>query len=113
LRAWTEGVRPEIEALEATVGTKLFHFKEPDDDLDDDEGHRYLALDCLCHMFPNSIFVNYLLGVSGAPSVSALRMALRAPESYSPDFRLYDSFHRPEVSSRLNLVMPVLGNAPG
>jgi hypothetical protein len=31
-------MRPEIAALEAAVGTKLFHFKEPDDDLDDDQG---------------------------------------------------------------------------
>jgi hypothetical protein len=92
-----ECVRPEIEALERTVGTKLFHFKKPGDTLDDDEGHRLLALDCICHMIPKSPFVDYLIEISGAPSVEALRVALCAPETCSRDFRLSDSFVGPEV----------------
>jgi hypothetical protein len=97
LRSWMVGMRPEIEVLEATVGTRLFHFKEPDDDLDDDECHRFLALDYVCHMLPASEFVAYLVEVSGAPSVDALRRALLAPSTYSADFRLYDSFLGPDV----------------
>jgi hypothetical protein len=42
---WMEGVRHEIEALEAAVGTRLFHFGKPGYPSDDDEGHRFLTLD--------------------------------------------------------------------
>ena len=108
--AWMEMMRPTIEALEATVGTRLFYFKEPDDDLDDDQAHRFLALDYVCHMIPDSSFVRYLVEASGAPSVEALRASLLAPASYSPDFRLFDSFHGPEVSSQQEFMMPL---APG
>jgi hypothetical protein len=92
MQAWMEGMRPEIEVLEATVGTRLFHFAEPGDERDHDRGHRFLALDYVCHMIPDSDFVDYLVEVSGAPSVEALRAALRTPAAYSPDFRLYDFF---------------------
>jgi hypothetical protein len=108
MRAWMEIMRPTIEALEATVGTRLFYFKEPDDGLDDDQAHRFLALDYVCHMIPDSSFVRYLIEASGAPSVEALRASLLAPASYSADFRLFDSFHGPEVSSLQEFMMPLI-----
>jgi hypothetical protein len=75
---WMEGVRHEIEALEAAVGTRLFHFGKPGYPSDDDEGHRFLALDRICYVTPNSRFVEYRVEVAEAPSVQVLRAALRA-----------------------------------
>ena len=107
VRDWLEGIRPEIEALEAAVGTQLFHFGKPGYPPDDDEGHRFLALDCVCFVMPNSRFVEYLVDVAEAPSVEALRAALRAPAAYSSDFRLFDSFLGPQVSGTQQFQIPV------
>lgn len=107
---WMRGMRPQIEALEAAAGTRLFYFKQPDDELDDDQAHRFLALDYVCHMIPDSDYVAYLAEVSGAPSVAALRAALRAPDAYSPYFRLYYSFAGPQIGRRQDFCMPPLAD---
>jgi hypothetical protein len=69
-------------------------------ELDDDRAHRFLAPDYVCHMIPDSSFVRYLVEASGAPSVVALRASLLAPATYSPDFRLFDSFHGRPLMAR-------------
>jgi hypothetical protein len=104
-------MRPEIEALEKKVGTQLFYFADPDDDCDDDEAHRFLALDYVCHMIPDSPFVAYLAQVSGAPSLDALRHALRSPDAYSSEFRLFNSFLGPQVDHNLEFWMPAAGRS--
>jgi hypothetical protein len=58
---------------------------------------------------PNSRFVEYLVEVAEAPSVEALRAALRAPAAYSCDFRLFNSFLGYYVNQIQQFQMPVLG----
>ena len=100
------GMRLEIEALEAEVGTRLFHVATPGYPPDDNEGHRFLALDYLCYAIPNSSFVEYLVKVADAPSAEGLRAALRAPTAYSFGFRLSDSFLGPQVCQPQQFQMP-------
>ena len=106
MRDWMEGMRLEIEALEAEVGTRLFHVATLGYPPDDNEGHRFLALDYLCYAIPNSSFVEYLVKVADAPSAEGLRAALRAPTAYSFGFRLSDSFLGPQVCQPQQFQMP-------
>lgn len=94
---WLAQIRPVCAEIEAVVGVPVFRFADPDDDLTDDEGHRWLALDCLCHLAPDDPVLRYLMEVVGAPDVAAFRHALRSPAIYSPAFRLSHSFSEPYV----------------
>ena len=58
-------------------------------------------------MIPDSSFVRYLNEASGAASVAALRASLLGPATYSPEFRLFDWFQGPEVSSQQVFMMPL------
>ena len=80
--AWKTGMRPRVEALSAAVGVPLFHYADPDDEFDDDLAHRFLALDFVCHMIPDSPFVGYLRELTGANSVAELRAAFYDPARY-------------------------------
>jgi hypothetical protein len=103
---WLDSVREEILELEQKVGVSLFHFAEPGDELDDPESHRFLALDYVCAMVPDSSFVNSLCEISGAPSVDALRLSLRAPDFYASDFRLFPGWGTAEVARTQKFFMP-------
>ncbi len=83
-RVWYEATRPRIEALSAEVGAELYYYRDPEDDCDDDYAHRYLVLDHLCHIAPQSPYVAYLVEASGAASLADLREALLDPTSYAP-----------------------------
>ena len=83
-QVWYETTRPRIEALSAEVGAELYYYRDPEDDCDDDYAHRYLVLDHICHMAPQSAYVAYLVEASGAASLADLRRAFFDPRSYAP-----------------------------
>jgi len=92
LFAWREAMRPIAANLEQVVGEKVYHFKDLDDELDDDCCHRFLALHCWCSLLPESNFVKYLLEVTGFTDVEALKAALIDPTSYTHPFVYNNAF---------------------
>jgi hypothetical protein len=109
--AWVQAAVLVADEIAAAIGTPVLD--RPGDEKNNGfsyhgDVHRWLILDFACYCTPDSAFVNYLLEVSGAPSVAALRAVLRSPASYSPDFRMVDAFmHCPTV----NCMKLTLGDA--
>ncbi|MDR3522704.1 MAG: hypothetical protein P4L66_01225 [Acetobacteraceae bacterium] len=97
LDKWREEIMPIIAELEAKAGTQLYHFAIPGAVPDDDLAHRFLALDCICTLFPQANFVRYIVEIAGATSAQHLRHALQHPSSYALEFRLYDAFLGPQI----------------
>ena len=104
---WREDMRPIAQALETVLGEPVYHFKALDDELDDDDVHRFLVLHWCCTYKPDSDFVRYLLRVSGARDVEALKAALIDPTSYTQPFTMNRAFRGLEVQAcRFNYPSP-------
>ena len=89
---WREAMRPVAQVLETALGEPVYYFKRLGDDIDDDAIHRFLVLHWCCTRKPDSAFVRYLLRVSGARDVEALKAALVDPANYTQPFKMYDAF---------------------
>lgn len=89
---WREAMRPIAQALEAALGEPVYYFKDLDDELDDDDVHRFLVLHWCCSLKPESSFVRYLLKVTGASDVEALKAALIDPANYTHPFKMNSAF---------------------
>ncbi len=89
---WRESIRPIAVSLSAALGESVYHFADWRCDTDDDLIHRFLVLHWCCSYKPNSTYVQYLVKVSGATSVTALMEALVDPSSYSLPFLMNDRF---------------------
>ena len=89
---WREAIRPVASELEKVVGEPVFHFADLEDELDDDDVHRFLVLHWCCTWKPESAYVRYLVKASGASSVEELKAALIDPANYSQPFKMYSSF---------------------
>ena len=89
---WRETIRPIAQALEQALGEPVYYFADLDDDLDDDDVHRFLVLHWCCTYQPESAYVRYLLKVCGAGDVEELKAALIDPASYTHPFEMNNSF---------------------
>jgi len=96
---WREAIRPIAQALEQALGEPVYYFADLDNDLDDDDVHRFLVLHWCCTYQPESAYVRYLLKVCGAGDVEALKEALIDPASYTHPFEMNDSFDGMEANS--------------
>ena len=104
---WREAMRPVAQALETALGEPVYYFKRLGDDLDDDAVHRFLVLHWCCTWKPDSSFVRYLLKVSGARGIEALKMALIDPSNYTQPFKMNDAFEAIEaLSCKINYLPP-------
>jgi hypothetical protein len=86
--AWREAIRPIALALERKLGEPVYYFADLDDDLDDDDVHRFLVLHWCCTHKPDSAFVQYLVAASEARDVEELKTALIDPDSYTQPFKM-------------------------
>lgn len=82
---WRESMRPVAHELEKVLGEPVYSFADLDCDTDDDFVHRFLILHWCCTYKPESAFVRYLLKISGADTIEALKEALLDPASYKPE----------------------------
>lgn len=98
-RQWREAMRPIAQMLEASLGEPVYYFKTLGDEIDDDDVHRFLVLHWCCTYKPESAFVRYLLEVSGAKDVGALKAALIDPASYTQPFKMNRAFCGAEVET--------------
>jgi len=89
---WREAIRPVAERLADRLGEPVYYFADPENDLDDDNVHRFLVLHWCCTFKPASAYVQYLLASSGARDLGAFKAALTAPESYRHPFKMNDAF---------------------
>lgn len=89
---WREDIRPVAQVLEKSLGQPVYYFADLGDELDDDCVHRFLLLHWCCSWKPESKFVKYLIGVSGARDVGELKGALIDPASYHHAFEMNDAF---------------------
>lgn len=95
---WREAMRPVAHELEKALGEPVYYFSDLDCDIDDDDVHRFLVLHWCCTYRPESAFVRYLLKISGASDVEALKAALIDPASYTQPFKMNGSFVGLEAS---------------
>ena len=104
---WRDSLRPIAERLEKALGEPVYYFATPGDEHDDDAGHRFLWLHWCCTARPDSAFIRFLVGVSGAGDVEELKQALIDPASYVHPFKMNDAFRGLESSScRLEYIPP-------
>lgn len=89
---WREAIRPVAQELENALGEPVYYFADLDDELDDDDVHRFLVLHWCCTWRPESAYVSYLVKVSGARNVEALKAALIDPINYSQPFKMNNAF---------------------
>lgn len=89
---WRKNIQPVAEQLEKNLGEKAYYFRDLDDDLDDDNIHRFLVLHWCCTFKPDSPFVKYLIKVSGAQDVEELKSALVSPKSYRYPYKMCYAF---------------------
>lgn len=95
---WRESMRPVAQQLETALGEPVYYFADLSCDHDDDDVHRFLVLHWCCTWKPESAFVRYLLKVTGARDVEALKAALIDPASYTHPFKMNGSFDGLEAS---------------
>ncbi|MFF7710738.1 hypothetical protein [Pseudomonas sp. NPDC007930] len=81
--AWYEAMKHVAHALEQRLGEYVYYFADPDCELDDDFVHRFLVMHWCCSYQPASAYVQYLLRISGAADVEALKAALIDPRHYA------------------------------
>lgn len=89
---WRESMRPIAQQLKTALGEPVYYFADLSSDIDDDDIHRFLVLHWCCTWKPESAFVRYLLKVTGACDVEALKAALIDPASYTYPFEMNGSF---------------------
>ena len=93
LDEWKAQFKPVVEKIEKELGQKVYYFKDPTCDYDDDNCHRFCALHCWCSLLPDSSFVRYLLEVTELDDVEALKELLITPENYRFfPFEMFDAF---------------------
>ncbi|MBK0023504.1 hypothetical protein L7D45_00570 [Brucella pseudogrignonensis] len=89
--AWREQMRPVANALEQQLGQSVYHFADYEDDLDDDDAHRFLVLHWCCSWRPKAAFVQYLMEASKASNIEVLKLALINPASFNHPFKMNNS----------------------
>ena len=92
--AWRKEIIPILAYLQTVTGRECGHLFDPDDDVDDDNLHRYILLHLLCQRWPQSIYVDWLCELTGASNVAELQAALIAPALYCQQWDAYDPFLR-------------------
>ena len=85
---WRSSIRGVASELEARLGEQVYHFADPDCDIDDDYCHRFLALHCYCTLLPQSTFVAFLLEIAEIESVEMLKSGLVDPSNYGHPFEM-------------------------
>lgn len=95
---WREAIRPIAKALEQALGEPVYYFADLDNDLDDDDVHRFLVLHWCCTYQPESAYVKYLVKVCGAGDVEELKAALIDPTSYTHPFEMNNSLFGMEAN---------------
>lgn len=95
---WREAIRPVALELEKVLGKPVYYYADPNcehgPDCDcncgcaDDDLHRFLFLHWCCTYQPESAYVRYLVRISQARGVEALKAALVDPENYTQPFDL-------------------------
>jgi hypothetical protein len=95
---WRRIIRPVAEELEKTLGEPVYYFADLDDELDDDNGHRFLVLHWVCTFKPDSLFVRFLVETTHSQDVDELKCALIEPENYVHQHKMYNAFIGLETS---------------
>lgn len=86
--AWREQMRPIANTLKQQLGQSVYYFADYEDELDDDNAHRFLVLHWCCSWRPEAAFVQYLMEASKAFNIEELKLALINPASFSHPFEL-------------------------
>ena len=89
---WRESIRPIALELERALGEPVYYFADLEDELDDDDVHRFLVLHWCCTWKPESAYVRFLVKVSGAGNVEELKAALIDPVNFTQPFKMNSAF---------------------
>lgn len=89
--AWREQMRPVANRLEQQLGESVYYFADYEDELDDDDAHRFLVLHWCCSWRPEAAFVQYLMEASKAFNIEELKLALINPASFNHRFKMNNS----------------------
>jgi hypothetical protein len=89
---WREAIRPVALKIEKALGEPVYYFADLDDELDDDDVHRFLVLHWCCIWKPESAYVRFLVKVSGASNVEELKAALIDPVNFTQPFKMNSAF---------------------
>ncbi|MBW7863229.1 MAG: hypothetical protein H3C30_02315 [Candidatus Hydrogenedentes bacterium] len=89
---WRESMRSVAAVLQGELGKPVYYFADPNDDCDEDNIHRFLVMHWCCTSYPDSAFVQFILEVSGAANLEALKEALIDPKNYTHPFQMNDAF---------------------
>lgn len=95
--AWREQIRPVADALEQQLGQSVYYFADYEDELDDDDAHRFLVLHWCCSWRPEAAFVQYLMEASKACNIEELKLALISPASFNHHFEMNNALIGIEV----------------
>ena len=85
---WREGMRTVASALTQAWGKEVYCFADLNCEIDDDYVHRFLVLHWCCTYKPECAYVRYLVKVSKARDVEALKAALVDEVNYKQWFDL-------------------------
>lgn len=89
--AWREQMRPVANTLEQQLGQSVYYFADYEDELDDDDAHRFLVLHWCCSWRPETAFVQYLKEASKASNIEVLKLALIDTASFNHPFEMNNS----------------------
>ncbi len=89
--AWRETMRPVANTLEQQLGQSVYYFADYEDELDDDDAHRFLVLHWCCSWRPKAAFVQYLMEASKTSNIEELKLALINPASFNHPFKMNNS----------------------
>lgn len=86
--AWRETIRPVADMLGQKLGQSVYYFADYEDELDDDDAHRFLVLHWCCTWRPEAAFTQYLIKASKASDIEELKLALIDPANFSHPFEM-------------------------
>ena len=86
--AWRKAIRSDAFRLAQVLVEPVYVFVDHGSALADEHCHRWLALHWWCTHSPTSIYIRFLVKVSGAADVEELKSALLDPASYALPFRI-------------------------
>ncbi len=89
--AWREQMRPVANKLEQQLGQSVYYFADYDDELDDDDAHRFLVLHWCCSWHPEAAFTQNLTKASKASNIEELKLALIDTASFNHPFEMNKS----------------------
>jgi hypothetical protein len=96
-KKWKDNIRISVARIEAMHGKQVFCYKDPNCDYDDDLCHLFLGLHYYTTACPESPLAEFMLEVTGLPSIDMLLEALLKPENYTHPWAVCDPFFNVET----------------